>query len=36
MAAKTLFVLTSAEPGGIPTVEVCESMDEFDKSSVAA
>lgn len=28
MAAKTLFVLTSAEPGGIPAVEVCESMDE--------
>ena len=32
MAARTMFVLTSAEPGGIPHVAVCESMDECIES----
>lgn len=32
MAASAVFVLTSAEPGGIPHVAVCESMDECIES----
>ena len=32
MAARTMFVLTLAEPGGIPQVAVCESMDECIES----
>lgn len=32
MAAWSGFILTSAEPDGIPSVEVCESMDECIES----